>query len=247
MPKPWPGFRGFLLVFHFFTENAVYASFSKLCTKGCPPPSLPGKPMIPESLLNALSATAGGLADEGDLGHPAAADPTPAAVLVLLIEKAGGGIDVLFTRRTDHLSDHPGQVCFPGGRMEEGESPWQTAVREAGEEVGMPREWPIPLGFLAPYRTGTGFRIFPAVAKAEEPPFALGKLKGEDAEVAEIFTVPLAHLLDPANHRREKLSYRGREHRYWVIGHDRWFIWGATAGMLVSLSRRCRGLAFEGG
>ncbi|MDR0996635.1 MAG: CoA pyrophosphatase [Zoogloeaceae bacterium] len=202
--------------------------------------------MIPDFFLNALSATPDGLADEGDLSAPLTAAPTPAAVLVLLIEQAGG-IDVLFTRRTDHLSDHPGQVCFPGGRMETGETPWQTAVREAGEEVGMPPEWPKPLGYLPPYRTGTGFRIFPTVARVDAPPFALEKLTGEDAEVADIFTVPLTHLLDFNNHRREKLVYRGREHRYWVIGHDRWFIWGATAGMIVSLARRCRGLAFEGG
>jgi 8-oxo-dGTP pyrophosphatase MutT (NUDIX family) len=159
---------------------------------------------------------------------------TPAAVLFPIVLR-GGGQTVLLTQRTAHLRDHAGQISFPGGRVEvEDISPSHTALRETEEEIGLSREHVEILGFLPEYRTGTGFRVTPVVALIE-PPF---ELHLDPFEVAEAFEVPLAFLLDPANHQRHSMHYRGALRNYFAMPYGDYFIWGATAGMIRSLSER---------
>ncbi|MGB4911508.1 MAG: CoA pyrophosphatase [Candidatus Dechloromonas phosphoritropha] len=159
---------------------------------------------------------------------------TPAAVLFPIVQRAGGQT-VLLTQRTAHLRDHAGQISFPGGRIEAGDpSPVHAALRETEEEVGLAREHVEILGFLPEYHTGTGFRVTPVVALVT-PPFVLVP---DPFEVAEVFEVPLAFLLDPANHQRHSLYYRGALRHFFAMPYRNYFIWGATAGMIRSLSER---------
>lgn len=161
---------------------------------------------------------------------------TPAAVLVPIILRDEGHT-VLLTQRTAHLKDHPGQISFPGGRVEaEDLSPAHTALRETLEEIGLDSACIEVVGFLPEYRTVTGFRVTPVVGLVT-PPF---DLKPDPFEVAEIFEVPLAFLLDPANHQRHSLHYRGALRQYYAMPYGDYFIWGATAGMIRSLAERCK-------
>ncbi len=157
----------------------------------------------------------------------------PAAVLVPVIMRETGPT-MLLTQRTAHLRDHGGQVSFPGGRCEADDaSPEATALREAEEEVGLVASQVEILGRLPEYRTGTGFVITPVVGLVT-PPL---NLKLDDFEVAEVFEPPLDFLLDTANHQRQSLEVRGTRHEYWAMPWQGYFIWGATAGMLVTLQR----------
>lgn len=168
--------------------------------------------------------------EDGGGGQPL----VPAAVLFPIVVRDSGHT-VLLTQRTAHLRDHAGQVSFPGGRVEADDaSPVHTALRETEEEIGLSRDRVDVLGFLPEYRTGTGFRITPVVGLVH-PPFDLAP---DPFEVAEIFEVPLAYLLDPANHQRHSLHYRGALRHYFAMPYGGYFIWGATAGMIRSLSAR---------
>lgn len=159
---------------------------------------------------------------------------TPAAVLFPIVLRDDGHT-VLLTQRTAHLKDHPGQISFPGGRVEaEDVSPVHTALRETEEEIGLAKEHIEIVGFLPEYRTGTGFRVTPVVGLVT-PPFAVNP---DPFEVAEIFEVPLAFLLDPGNHQRHSLHYRGALRQYFAMPYGDYFIWGATAGMIRSLTQR---------
>lgn len=159
---------------------------------------------------------------------------TPAAVLFPIVLRDNDQT-VLLTQRTAHLKDHAGQISFPGGRVEEeDQSPVHTALRETEEEIGLAREHVEVLGFLPEYRTGTGFRVTPVVALVT-PPFELAL---DPFEVAEAFEVPLSFLLDPANHKRHSLHYRGALRHFFAMPYGDYFIWGATAGMIRSLTER---------
>ena len=156
-----------------------------------------------------------------------------AAVLVPVIVRESGPT-MLLTQRTAHLRDHAGQASFPGGRSEASDaSPEATALREAEEEVGLTASQIEILGRLPEYRTGTGFVITPVVGLVT-PPL---NLKLDDFEVAEVFEPPLEFLLDSANHQRQSIEVRGIRHEYWAMPWQGYFIWGATAGMLVTLHR----------
>lgn len=175
-------------------------------------------------------------------------DPRVASVLVPLVVREHG-LTVLLTQRADHLHDHAGQVSFPGGRQEPYDADAiATALREAQEEVGLAPSRVEVLGALPDYLTGTGFCVTPVIGLVH-PPFALTL---DALEVAEAFEVPLAFLMNPANHEERVLSYEGRERRFFAMpyprsGHDdertasvagsHYFIWGATAGMLRNLYR----------
>lgn len=162
---------------------------------------------------------------------------TPAAVLVPIVLRDGVQT-LLLTQRTAHLKDHAGQISFPGGRVEvEDPSIIHTALRETEEEIGLARDRIDVLGFLPEYRTGTGFRVTPVVALVH-PPF---DLQPDPFEVAEVFEVPLSFVLDPANHQQHSLHYRGALRNYFAMPYGDYFIWGATAGMIRSLSE-CLGL-----
>ncbi len=168
--------------------------------------------------------------EDGALDQPL----TPAAVLFPIVLRDDGHT-VLLTQRTAHLRDHAGQISFPGGRVEaHDQSPVDTALRETEEEIGLSRERVEIVGFLPEYRTGTGFRVTPVVALVR-PPF---DLQPDPFEVAEIFEVPLAFLIDPANHQQHSLHYRGALRHYFAMPYGDYFIWGATAGMIRSLSER---------
>jgi 8-oxo-dGTP pyrophosphatase MutT (NUDIX family) len=156
-----------------------------------------------------------------------------AAVLVPVIEHPEGP-SVLLTRRADTLGNHAGQVAFPGGKIEVGETPDQAALREADEEVGLKAEFVEVAGFLDTYETGTGFRIQPVVGFVR-PGFTLTVYPGE---VAEVFEVPLAFLMDPKNHERHKATWRGKEREYYAMPYNGHYIWGATAGMLKNMYDR---------
>ncbi|HJV25667.1 MAG TPA: CoA pyrophosphatase [Aromatoleum sp.] len=156
-----------------------------------------------------------------------------AAVLVPLVARSDD-VMVLLTRRTDHLRHHPGQISFPGGRVEKTDvSAVMTALRETEEEIGLSQDKVELLGELPEYVTGTGFRITPVVGLVH-PPF---ELRLDAFEVAEAFEVPLSYFLDPANHQRHSREYQGRMRQYYAMPYAGHFIWGATAGMLVSLYR----------
>lgn len=157
---------------------------------------------------------------------------TPAAVLFGIVAHPEGEPTVLLTKRTAHLRDHPGQISFPGGRIEaEDQSPLHAALREAEEEIGLPASQVDVLGYLPEYRTGTGFRVIPVVARIR-PPLVL---RPDPFEVAEVFEVPLAFLLDPQNHERHEAHYRGALRAFHAMTYGPYFIWGATAGMIMSL------------
>jgi 8-oxo-dGTP pyrophosphatase MutT (NUDIX family) len=161
----------------------------------------------------------------------------PAAVLVPLVRREGG-LTVLFTRRTAHLNEHAGQISFPGGRSEPGDAyAAETALREAAEEIGLAAERVEVLGELHKYVTVTGYRVTPVVGLVN-PPLAL---RLDDFEVAEVFEVPLEFVLDPANHLRNSIVHEGRERRYYAIPYRQYYIWGATAGMIMNLDSFLKG------
>jgi len=156
-----------------------------------------------------------------------------AAVLVGLVEH-GDGLTVLLTRRTDHLEHHPGQVSFPGGHIEEHDrNAVAAALRETEEEVGLPATHIDVIGRLDTYVTRTGFAVTPIVAMIE-PPF---ELTLDPHEVAEVFEVPLAYLMDPTNHQRHEREFEGARRIFYAMPYGEHFIWGATAGMIMDLYR----------
>lgn len=158
----------------------------------------------------------------------------PAAVLIALI--AHDEPSVLLTVRNANMSKHAGQVAFPGGRLDAGETAVEAALREAHEEVDLPPGLVDVIGPLDEYVTGTGYRITPIVGTV--PPGL--PLAPHEAEVAEVFEVPLAHLLDEANHVADEAMWRGRRRRFYRIDWGPQHIWGATAGIIVNLARVLR-------
>ena len=157
----------------------------------------------------------------------------PAAVLLLVVNRAAEPT-VVFTQRTAHLSDHAGQISLPGGRCDAADStPERTALREAEEELGIAADRVQILGRLPEYRTSTGFAVTPVVGWSE-PPMTY---RPDPREVADVFEVPLAFLLDERNHRYESAFFKGRMRHYWAMPYGERFIWGATAGMLVTFHR----------
>ena len=170
--------------------------------------------------------------DEG--ARPEASELTAASVLVPIVLREAEPT-VLFTRRTAHLKNHSGQISFPGGRAEpEDPSPEHTALRETFEEIGLAAERVELLGRLGDYHTRTGYRITPVIGFVT-PPF---ELSPDGHEVDEVFEVPLAFLLDPANHQRHSREFQGETRQFFAIPWRDYYIWGATAGMLVNLQRR---------
>jgi 8-oxo-dGTP pyrophosphatase MutT (NUDIX family) len=180
-----------------------------------------------------LSRAAPSASDDAERAAPARI--VQAAVLVPILRRERPA--VLLTLRSGGLAAHAGQVAFPGGRMEPGESPEQAALREAAEEVGLDPRAPALIGRLPEHLTGTGYRVTPVVATLDAP----DTWSADPAEVAEVFEYPLATVLDAAAPKRERAMLMGREREYWVWPHERHFIWGATAAILVNLARALRG------
>jgi 8-oxo-dGTP pyrophosphatase MutT (NUDIX family) len=146
-----------------------------------------------------------------------------------------GGLTVLFTQRTSQLRSHSGQISFPGGRAEpEDPGPESTALREAGEEIGLKAGQVEVLGRLPEYLTRTGYRVTPVVGLLT-PPLELAP---DPREVQEVFEVPLSFLLDPRNHQRRTREFQGRTVSFFAIPYGERDIWGVTAGILVNFARR---------
>ena len=164
---------------------------------------------------------------------PAGARVTEAAVLVPIVNRSGE-LHILLTQRTDHLTDHAGQISFPGGRVEpEDANREETALRETEEEIGLSRARITVLGRLPEYDVASGFRITPVVGWVE-PPFELAL---DAFEVASVFEAPLAHFIDPLKFERREYRFKGRHRHYMAIPYAGRYIWGATAAMLYSFAR----------
>ncbi len=158
--------------------------------------------------------------------------PRPAAVLVPIVGRPGG-LTVLLTRRSDTLPVHKGQISFPGGRVEDNDvDDVETALRETEEEIGLARDRVEVIGRLDTYTTRTGFQVTPVVGLIR-PPF---DLIPDPVEVAEIFEVPLRFVLDIGNHQRHSREWQETVRHFWVLPYQHYYIWGATAGMLVNLA-----------
>jgi 8-oxo-dGTP pyrophosphatase MutT (NUDIX family) len=157
----------------------------------------------------------------------------PAAVLVAVVERMEP--TVLLTQRAQHLPDHPGQVSFPGGKIDKTDAtPLDSALREAEEEVGLDRSFVTPLGYLDVYMTTLGYRIVPTIARVK-PGFTLTL---NAAEVDSAFEVPLSFLMDIGNHQRHSRDWQGLTRHYYAITFKDRYIWGVTAGILRNLYDR---------
>jgi 8-oxo-dGTP pyrophosphatase MutT (NUDIX family) len=157
----------------------------------------------------------------------------PAAVLIPVVDHPEP--TVLLTQRSAYLNDHAGQISFPGGKIEATDaSPLEAALRETEEEIGLSREFVDPIGYLDLYGTGFGFRIVPTMARVR-PGF---NLRINHSEVDDAFEVPLAFLMDPANHQVHSKEFRGMERSYYAMPFGDRYIWGATAGILRVLYER---------
>ncbi|WEK43718.1 MAG: CoA pyrophosphatase [Candidatus Sphingomonas colombiensis] len=158
----------------------------------------------------------------------------PAAVLIPVTDRPHPG--VILTRRPETMRSHPGQIAFPGGRLDPGEDAVTAALREAEEEIALPRSQVTVIGAVDHYRTVTGFLVTPVIGVV--PPDL--RLVANEAEVAAVFEVPLDFLLDTANHVEATVEWQGHERHYYEITWDGHRIWGATAAMIVNLARRLR-------
>lgn len=169
---------------------------------------------------------------EGDLPEVRERADVPAAVLIAITEREDPG--VILTVRREHMRTHAGQVAFPGGRIDEGEDAVRAALRESHEELLLnPAEVNV-IDLIEPYRTVTGYVVTPVVgvARADLP------LTPHEHEVADWFEAPLGFLLDPANQHLRSALFQGQERHYYEIVWNERRIWGATAAMIVNLSRR---------
>lgn len=171
---------------------------------------------------------------EGDgYAHERPDSPVEAAVLVAITDRLRPG--VILTQRPETMRKHPGQVAFPGGRVDPEDADLvAAALREAHEEVALPASSVDIIGLTDPYRTITGYKVTPVIGVI--PPDI--DLAANESEVAAIFEAPLDFLLDPANHRMNTLEYNGRTRTYYELFWEDRRIWGATAAMIVNLSRR---------
>lgn len=168
-----------------------------------------------------------------DVVLPAGRTLRPASVLIALVYRAGEP-QVYLTKRSSRLKHHPGQIAFPGGKQDPGETAQGTALREAREEIALPEENVAIIGQLPPHETVTGFRVTPVLAFLERPFVPVA----EPGEVAEVFTVPLRHVLEPANYVIEGRLWRGRQRQYYAVPYGPYYIWGATARILRALADR---------
>jgi 8-oxo-dGTP pyrophosphatase MutT (NUDIX family) len=169
---------------------------------------------------------------EADLPEERALASVPAAVLIGITNRPEPG--VILTVRREHMRTHAGQIAFPGGRLDPGEDSVAAALREAQEEIGLDPALVEVAGELSPYRTVTGYVVSPVIGVV--PPDL--PLEPHEHEVANWFEAPLAFLLDPANQAKQSALFQGRTRHYYEIVWNKRRIWGATAAVIINLSRR---------
>ena len=189
---------------------------------------------LADRLRDALRQEPGSPPLQGDLVELAGDAGVEAAVLIGVTERRDPGL--ILTVRREHMRTHAGQVAFPGGRIDPGEDATAAALREAWEELGLDPNAVEIVGKLAPYRTVTGYQVTPVLA-AVAPDLPLSP---HEHEVADWFEAPLSFVLDPKNQERKSALFQGRERHYYEIMWNDRRIWGATAAMIVNLSRRLR-------
>ncbi|WP_371155595.1 CoA pyrophosphatase [Jannaschia sp. 2305UL9-9] len=191
--------------------------------------------MTPDLLAAALEISGAASSDfdlNPDVVLPRGRILRDAAVLVPFVE-TDSGLRLLLTKRSSRLRHHPGQIAFPGGKLEEGETAEQAALREAREEVGLPEHRTRILGQLPSHETVTGFTVTPVLAVL--PPF---DAVPEAGEVEEVFTVPADHVLSPSHFAIERRRWRGQWRSYYAVPYGPYYIWGATARILRGLAGR---------
>jgi 8-oxo-dGTP pyrophosphatase MutT (NUDIX family) len=183
----------------------------------------------PPEILEALTDPNGDHAlDKIRPAQPAPFKPAAVLVPVVMHEEEA---TILFTERASHLRDHSGQIALPGGKIDAGETPVETALREAEEEIGLDRALVRPVGFLDSYLASSGFIVFPVVGLVT-PGFTLSL---STHEVADAFEVPLSFFMEPANHEIHAREWKGRIRQYYAIPFEDRYIWGVTAGILRNL------------
>jgi 8-oxo-dGTP pyrophosphatase MutT (NUDIX family) len=187
---------------------------------------------LADRLRAALAATPALPPIEGDLPELRARASVPAAVLIAITDRPEPG--VILTVRREHMRTHAGQVAFPGGRIDPGEDATAAALREADEELGLAADLVELIGSIEPYRTVTSYIVTPLIGVV--PPDL--PLYPHEHEVADWFEAPLAYLLDPANQHRRSALFEGRERHYYETMWNGRRIWGATAAIMINLSRR---------
>jgi len=187
---------------------------------------------LSDQLRVAISTGAAGDLLIGDLPEVRREADTPAAVLIAVTDRPEPG--VILTVRREHMRTHAGQIAFPGGRLDPGEDTVEAALREAQEEIGLDPAKVDVIRELDPYRTVTSYIITPVVGVV--PPDL--RLEPHEHEVADWFEAPLAFILDPANQHRQSALFQGRTRHYYEIVWNGRRIWGATAAVIVNLSRR---------
>ena len=196
-----------------------------------------GRPVDLNFLRAALERPATPSSDydlNADIALPEGRKLRPAAVLIAIAD-APGGAEVILTKRASHLKHHPGQIAFPGGKLDDGDADLvSAALREAEEEIGLPRDLVSVLELMPIHETVTSYEVTPVVAalNGDFDPVP------EPGEVAEIFRVPLAFLMDPSAYRVERRRWRGVWRQFYVVPYGPYYIWGATARMLKSLADR---------
>ncbi|TDE37022.1 CoA pyrophosphatase [Antarcticimicrobium sediminis] len=194
----------------------------------------------PIDILQAALARPGAETSDFELNPgflpPAGRKLRPAGVLVP-VSLVGSEPRLILTKRSSALRHHPGQIAFPGGKQEEADADvTATALREAEEEIGLPRGLPKILGHLSEHETGTGFKVTPVLAVLER---AFDPVS-EPGEVEDVFSVPLAHVLNPENYLIESRQWQGGRRYYFTVPCGPYYIWGATARMLRGLALRAQ-------